>query len=208
MAVDLSRLNMELSGCRGLARTSQRDGSLRQPCFDGSSEAAALGNHDGEHPVSSSPSGTDLQQVATGRSTVSSNLADGPKFVPWRAGGTSQHAAASCTAPQPYAARLATPERRACNRIQATKAPPSPNDPELCTNLRKSALLRSMLSRSEEPVRQSATSPRQSRMQLSAATLGRAASVDSDTMSMSQRSMSMSISYDIDGCDQDDEVQS
>ena len=204
MAVDLSRLNMELSACKELHRSSHQDGLLRQPCFDGSTEAGPSSD-DPLAAVACSAAGLNSHEAIAGKSFVSSNLADGPKFIPWRPGSTNQNV---CSSHQPFAARLATPERRACNRIQVSKAPPSPNDPELCTNLRKSALLRSMLSRSEDPVRHSAASPRQSRMQPTAATLARAASIESDTMSMSQRSISMSISYDIDGSDHDEEVQS
>ncbi len=211
MAVDLSRLNMELSAHRNLHSYSQ-DKSLctpRQPVFAPTVPAGCISNEE-QAPAQGLRSSIE-QCAASSQKPVSSNLADGPKHIPWRASVVphSTEAAAAPVLAQPFAARIITPERRACSRIHSSRAPPSPNDPELCTNLRKSALLRSMLSRSEDHDRPAATSPRHSRFQsLAAPALAPAASLDSDAMSMSQRSTSMSLSYDMDHGDQDDEVQS
>ncbi|KAK9848390.1 hypothetical protein WJX84_000483, partial [Apatococcus fuscideae] len=84
MAVDLSRLNMELSDCKGLHTGSYHDELLRQPCFDGSSEAGPSGSGDLHTAALRSPSGLHLHEATAGRSVATSNLADGPKFVPWR----------------------------------------------------------------------------------------------------------------------------
>ena len=210
MAVDLSRLNMELPNSRGFQSRRHHEVLVsRQPCFDVTSESSPSSTEDEHQATSSRPqSESSVHLAAANKISAASNLADGPKNIQWHPQPTAQSSTCLAGPGHPFAARLCTPERRACNRIQANKAPPSPNDPELCTNLRKSALLRSMLSRAEESARHAPSSPQLSRLQPSAAVPANSLQLDSDAMSMSQRSMSMSVSYDIDQCDQDEEVQS